>query len=73
MKYKILGVLEVIKLFLIPFVIMNLVVYLCGAFIAWNTNPMDWLLVKTIIGRICLVIIELGILSTIPKFWDEFN
>jgi len=73
MGHKLFAVLEVIKLVLIPFVILNFIVYLCGAFIAWNTNPMDWLLVKTIIGRICLVIIELGILSSIPKFWDEFN
>jgi hypothetical protein len=73
MKYKLSGVLEVIKLVLIPLIILNFVVYLCGAFIAWNPNPMDWLLVKTIIGRICLVIIELGILVNVPKFWGEFN
>lgn len=73
MKYKLLGVLEVIKLILIPLVILNFVVYLCGAFIAWNPNPMDWLLFKTIIGRICLVFIELCILANVPKFWDEFN
>lgn len=73
MKYKLLGVLEVIKLILIPLIILNFVVYLCGTFIAWNPNPMDWLLLKTIIGRVILVFIELLFISTIPKFWDEFN
>jgi hypothetical protein len=73
MRNKIFAGLEVIKLLIIPLVILNFVVYLCGAFIAWNPNPMDWLLVKTIFGRICLVIIELGILANVPKFWDEFN
>jgi hypothetical protein len=73
MGNKFLSVLEVIKLFLIPFVIMNLVVYLFGALIAFNLNPMDWLLIKTIFGRVCLSVIELGVLANVPKFWDEFN
>lgn len=70
---KIYGILEVIKIILIPLVIINLFVYLCGAFIAWDINPMSWSLFTTTIGRICFVILELCILVNIPKFWDEFN
>jgi hypothetical protein len=70
MGHKLFAVLEVIKLVLIPLVILNFIVYLCGAFIAWDTDPMNWLLVKTIFGRICLVVIELMILVNTPKFWD---
>jgi len=70
MGNKLFAVLEVIKLVLIPLVILNFIVYLCGAFIAWDTDPMNWLLVKTIFGRICLVVIELMILVNTPKFWD---
>lgn len=73
MMNKFYGVLEVIKLIIIPLVILNFVVYLCGAIIAWNPNPMDWLLFKTIVGRIFLVFIELCILANVPNFWDEFN
>ena len=73
MKYKILGVLEVIKLIIIPLVVVNFIVYLCGVFIAWNFNPMDWLLIKTTFGRVCLLVLELCILGTTPKFWDEFD
>jgi hypothetical protein len=70
MGNKLFAVLEVIKLVLIPLVILNFIVYLCGAFIAWDTDPMNWFLVKTIFGRICLVVIELMILGNTPKFWD---
>jgi hypothetical protein len=69
MMHKLNGIIEVIKLILIPFVILNFILYLCGAFIAWDTDPMNWLLVKTIFGRICLVVIELMILVNTPKFW----
>ena len=70
MMHKLKGIIEVIKLILIPFVILNFIVYLCGAFIAWNFNPMDWLLIKTTFGGICLLVLELCILGTTPKFWD---
>ena len=73
MKDKLFGVLEVIKLILIPLVILNLFVYLCGAFIAWDINPMNWSLFTTTVGRVCFVILELLFLVQTPKFWDEFN
>jgi len=49
--------------FLIYLVISVLVVYLLGCFIAWDTNPSNWWLIKTIAGRLLLVILFIGIIS----------
>lgn len=46
------------------FIIVNLVFYLLGAFIAWDWNVMNWLLFKDWQGRFFLVCVEL--LITVP-------
>lgn len=46
------------------FIIVNLVFYLLGAFIAWDWNVMNWLLFKDWQGRFFLSCVEL--LITVP-------
>lgn len=44
------------------FIIVNLVVYLLGAFVTWDWNVMNWLLFRDWQGRFFLVCVELLIM-----------
>lgn len=62
---------EVIWMILVPLVIANGIWYLLGAFVAWDWNPMNWWLFTTTFGRVIAIIIELGIISAVPDFWES--
>jgi hypothetical protein len=64
---------ERIGLILKPLIIFNVIIYISGSFIAWDTNPMNWLLIRTILGRISLIVLELYIFIKIPKFWGGWD
>jgi len=53
--------------FLIFLVMGFLVIYLLGCFIAWDTNPFNWWLIKSIVGRILFIILMFGIISAAIK------
>lgn len=44
---------------LIKFLIWNAILYLFGAFVAWNLDVTDWFFIRNISGRIGLACIEL--------------
>lgn len=70
---KLKAILEVVRMILIPLLIGNVVIYIIGAFIAWNSNPMEWWLLTSTGGRVLAVILELSVIANIPKFWEEFE
>lgn len=44
--------------FFIAFLFLNFLVYLIGAFIAWNLDPTSWWIISAPAGRIVTLIIE---------------
>jgi hypothetical protein len=58
---------------LAPLIIFNGFIYIIGSFIAWDLNPLHWLLLTTTLGRIIYSIFFIAVLTTIPKFWEEFG
>ena len=54
------------KFFLIAlgtFIFTNLVFYTIFSFIAWDTNPLNWMIMTTWWGRIFTFIFEMGIIN----------
>jgi len=43
---------------LLKFLFLNLVFYVVGAFIAWDTNVENWLLITNPFGRILILFLE---------------
>lgn len=70
---KLKAILEVLRMILIPLLIGNVVIYIIGAFIAWNSNPTEWWLLTSTGGRVLAVILELSVIANVPKFWEEFE
>jgi len=68
---KIKAILEVIWMFLVPFVIANGTFYLLGSFIAMDWNPINWWLLTSTWGRVITVFIEIAVIAQIPKFWED--
>jgi uncharacterized membrane protein len=56
---------------LIGFVITLGIIYLIGAFIAWDTNPINWWLFKTASGRIVAIILLIFIVYSNFFYEDE--
>ena len=71
--YKIKAILHIILLIILPMVILNLILYLIGSFVAWSFDPSTWWLVNSTVGRLLLVFIEISFLANVPKFWEEFD
>lgn len=69
--HYILAFFNIIFWVAIPMILVNILYYLIGSFIAWDWNPMNWWLINSLLGRIILVVLELGILINVPKFWEE--
>ena len=69
--YFLKAIAEVLWMILVPLVIANWIWYLLGSFIAWDFNPMHWWLFTSTFGRVIAIILELGILSSIPDFWES--
>ena len=40
------------------FIICHIIIYLIGAFVAWELNPLNWLLPTIPGGRVAILIIE---------------
>jgi hypothetical protein len=51
--FKILGI----------FIILNAIIYLLGSFIAFDWNCLDWSLMKSGLGRSCVILIEVVTLN----------
>mgnify|MGYP000244352210 FL=1 len=66
------AILEVIWMTFLPLLIANIFIYVIGSFIAWDMNPMNWLLFTTTIGRVIYVIYFVMVLVKVPDFWDQF-
>lgn len=65
------AILHMIAMILIPLIIFNGFIYIIGAFIAWDTNPLHWWLFTSPWGRIIYAVLFIGMLGSIPKFWEE--
>lgn len=50
---------KLLKFYILPFGILNLLLYIVCGFVAASADPGNWLLFTTIIGRICVVVIEI--------------
>ncbi len=70
---KLSALAIVVSMVVIPLIIGNLVFYLIGAFIAQDWNPSNWWILKSTIGRVIIVIFELGLISSIPRFWEDLD
>lgn len=46
-----------------------IIIYFIGSFIAWDFNPLNWLLFTTIIGRVVLLI--LLIINIKANYFDD--
>lgn len=68
---KLRAILTVFFMVIIPMTILNCVLYLIGSFIAWDWNPLNWLLLSESVGRVILVILEIVFLVNSPNFFDE--
>ena len=58
-------------MYLFYFSIVNAIYWMIGSVIAWDINPMNWLLMTTTFGRICLVVLELQAMVAAIKLDDE--
>jgi hypothetical protein len=56
--------------FMAPFIIMTFA-YLTYSFIAWDFNPMHWLLFTTWIGRIFTVIHIFSLIKLIIEYYED--
>lgn len=71
LKYKLMAIFRIFLMISLPLILVNLVLYCIGAFIAFDLDPNHWTLVKTSLGRFFIVVIEVATLSAIPKFWED--
>lgn len=71
--YKIKAIAKITSMILIPLVITNGMFYLIGSFVAFSFDPSTWWIFKEWLGRVTVVIFEIGVLSAVPKFWEEFD
>lgn len=47
------------------FVLVHLIFYLLGSFIAWDLNPLNWWLFTSWVGRVLFVIFELSCITNL--------
>ena len=52
--------MEILKIIGI-FLLVNVFVYLIGSFITFNSNPLDWWLLKTTMGRVFFLVMEFAL------------
>ena len=57
------------RLFL-PMILLNLLFYIIGAFVALDLNPLHWWVFMSSFGRILAVIAEISFIGSIPSFWE---
>lgn len=50
---------------------INIAVYIAGAFIAWNLNPMAWSLLTLGAGRFFLIVMEVLIFLAAKEIVEE--
>jgi hypothetical protein len=70
---KLRALSVIFAMIVLPLIIGNAVFYFIGAFIAGDWNPSNWWILKSTVGRVIIVIFELGILSSVPKFWEDLD
>ena len=52
--------------------LLNVILYIIGSFIAYNWNPLEWWLFKETFGRVCFILIEIfGIFGGTIKNLDQ--
>lgn len=61
--------MEVLKI-IGAFLLLNVVVYLLGSFIAWDLNSLHWWTFRETAGRILFLVVELFLLATTFKHDD---
>lgn len=61
--------MEVLKLIGI-FLLLNVMIYLIGSFIAWDLNPLNWYTFKETVGRIIFLAIESVVFTSALKIND---
>lgn len=52
---------------IILFVVLNIILYLFCVFVAFDWNPMSWVLFSTAAGRVVFIGLEILIISQIEK------
>ncbi len=55
---------------LFEFISKNLLWYVILSIIYLNSNPLDWWAIQNVWGRVCIIILELGIISSTFKNFD---
>jgi len=66
-------IVKFFKVFIIPLVITNGMIYLIGSFIAMDFDYNNWWAFNSTFGRVLLSLLELMILVNIPKWWEQYN
>jgi len=66
-------IIKFFKVFIIPLVVANGMIYLIGSFIAMDFDYNNWWAFRSTFGRVLLSLIELIIFSNIPKWWEQYN
>jgi hypothetical protein len=61
--------MEVLKLIGI-FLLLNVMIYLIGSFIAWDLNPLNWWTFKDTFGRILFLFMESAAFTSALKIND---
>jgi hypothetical protein len=57
----------------VPLLLINGFIYFVGAFVALDINPLHWLLITTLPGRMIYTIVNLFIISKADDFWDSID
>lgn len=71
--HYILAFFNILFMILVPLLLGNAIYYLIGSFIAMDWNPINWWLVENFWGRVIIIVLELAIISNVPKFWEEIT
>lgn len=58
---------------IIGMIMVNLIIYLLGAFVALSFNPLDWDIFKYASGRFSFIIFQIIILACVMNVIDELD
>lgn len=50
------------------FLLINVLVYLAGSFIAWDPNPLHWLAIRETEGRVMFLCLELFLFIAVLNY-----
>jgi hypothetical protein len=64
--------MEILKIIGI-FLLLNVLLYFVGSFITFNMDPTNWWLIKTTMGRVFFLVIELGLFGAALEILEIYD